>query len=98
MTSKPYAIIFDTFDEPHQQEEFIEEVRSLFRAKMARDNMIVIINDKGLTAKEIHELLASKLDFSFDIIVTEFATEYYGTFHAGCIDWLKENYPDLPWL
>ncbi len=96
--SKPYAIVFDSFKDENHYNQFVEYIRSSFRAKLARENMFIIINDQGLSAKEIHERIAAKLTFHVDTVVIKLGEEFYGRFYSDSLNWLKENYPSENWL
>ncbi|WP_445721202.1 hypothetical protein [Flavobacterium sp.] len=50
-----------------------------------------------MEAKEVYELLASKLSFNPEFMVIELKN-FYGYFiNSSVFDWLKQSFPDWKW-
>lgn len=92
---EPFLILYDNFDSPENEALFLEQLTSNFISKKVRINTYVIINEKDIKARDIYELIKSKLDFRHNFIVVKLDS-FFGYLDTGSFGWLKKQIPN--WL
>ncbi|MBE7661258.1 hypothetical protein J2Q11_12535 [Tenacibaculum finnmarkense genomovar finnmarkense] len=93
---KPFIITFEDIKDKSKMEEFSETIRSNFISKRGTNNSY-IINVQGIkNAKEIFELIQSKLSFDASFFVSEL-DHFYGHFNNEALEWMFEQFPEKEW-
>ena|ERR1700757_2375755 len=94
--NSPFVIVYDNFLDKTNEAQFIEVLTSSFISKKGKNYMyfISVDTEKYKEAKDIYNLLASKLKFDSSFIVIELSN-FYGAFSSGdVLDWVKEQFPN----
>jgi hypothetical protein len=92
MNKSSFIIISETISDTLQMGQFTEAITSQFVTKRAREQSFLIVSE-GKDAKEIFQMIESKMTSKINFLVVEFEN-FYGYFIDDSVaDWLRTHFP-----